>query len=81
VVYRLKTVIFLPIVFSVTASSLVFTQIFQLDPTSGPERHRPDVTTGSVTWRVPLSAGQSRVARHERSRRGSSRRARKQQDR
>jgi alpha-glucoside transport system permease protein len=30
-----KTVIFLPIVFSVTASSLVFTQIFQLDPHVG----------------------------------------------
>lgn len=30
-----KTVIFLPIVFSVTASSLVFTQIFQLDPHIG----------------------------------------------
>ncbi|MHB1511189.1 MAG: ABC transporter permease [Acidimicrobiales bacterium] len=30
-----KTVIFLPVVFSVTASSLVFTQIFQLDPHVG----------------------------------------------
>ena len=30
-----KTIIFLPIVFSVTASSLVFTQIFQLDPHVG----------------------------------------------
>ena len=30
-----KTVIFLPIVFSVTASSLVFTQIFELDPHVG----------------------------------------------
>jgi alpha-glucoside transport system permease protein len=30
-----KTVIFLPIVFSITASSLVYTQIFQLDPHVG----------------------------------------------
>ncbi len=30
-----KTVIFLPVVFSVTASSLIFTQIFQLDPHVG----------------------------------------------
>jgi len=56
-----KTVIFLPIVFSVTASSLVFTQIFQLDPHVGVMNA---IVQTVEDWfnppgAYPLSAGQS----------------------
>jgi alpha-glucoside transport system permease protein len=56
-----KTVIFLPIVFSVTASSLVFTQIFQLDPHVGVLNA---IVQTAEDWfnppgAYPLSAGQT----------------------
>ena len=56
-----KTVIFLPIVFSVTASSLVFTQIFQLDPHVGVLNAIVQTVDDwfSPPGAYPLSAGQS----------------------
>jgi len=56
-----KTVIFLPIVFSVTASSLVFTQIFQLDPHVGALNAIVQTVDDwfSPPGAYPLSAGQA----------------------
>ena len=56
-----KTVIFLPIVFSVTASSLVFTQIFQLDPHIGVLNAIVQTVDDwfNPPGAYPLSAGQS----------------------
>jgi alpha-glucoside transport system permease protein len=59
-----KTVIFLPIVFSVTASSLVFTQIFQLDPHIGVMNAIGQTVDDwfNPPGAYPLSAGQSAVS-------------------
>jgi len=56
-----KTIIFLPIVFSVTASSLVFTQIFQLDPHVGVVNALVQTVDDWINppGAYPLSAGQT----------------------
>ena len=64
-----KTIIFMPIVFSVTASSLVFTQIFELDPHIGVVN--AIIQTVDDWFHPPgayplLGGPDGRVARHER---------------